>query len=514
MILNKIFGRLQVIKRARGDGDRAWASRAEDSHRLYRVNLAALVIILTTMSIQAQSLDARITIVSPAQARIEGTLARAATAWSFRNAYAGVLNLGERIKDLKLADSGGNEVPVRKLAPGEYEAARGATRFNYTVALDPPSWTTDAAHVSWLAGERALLLPGDLLPLPLKDAKVSLVLPLGWVVASVETKNVNGEFELQDAEDALFFAGRDLRVRGGRAGAIEYTFVAAGEWAFADEEVADAVDGILKEHERTMGGAPARRRAMAVLAPFPRPAVASQWSAETRGATVFLLSGRASSKIAGLAQLSVPLSHELFHLWVPNSLALDGAYDWFYEGFTMYQAMRAGMRLGSLNFQDYLNALGRAFDTYLATPGRAKFSLLDASQRRWTTSAALVYNKGMLVAFLYDLTLQRQTSGKHSLDDVYRELLRRCNLTEPRRDANGAVIEALSDFGGMRDFTRRYIETAAEIDLASMIAPFGLRAERAPTRVTVADSLSRAQRDLLRKFGYNEKAFASWQGPR
>ncbi len=77
-----------------------------------------------------------------------------------------------------------------------------------------------------------------------------------------------------------------------------------------------------------------------------------------------LLSGQSPSKVAALAGLGVPLTHELFHLWVPNGLKLNGDYDWFYEGFTLYQSMRAGMRLQSLGFQDYLNALSRAFDAY------------------------------------------------------------------------------------------------------------------------------------------------------
>jgi predicted metalloprotease with PDZ domain len=77
-----------------------------------------------------------------------------------------------------------------------------------------------------------------------------------------------------------------------------------------------------------------------------------------------LLSGRAPSKVAALSRLSVPLTHELFHLWVPNALALEGDYDWFYEGFTMYQAMRAAGRLNLLTFEDFLNSIGRVFDAY------------------------------------------------------------------------------------------------------------------------------------------------------
>jgi predicted metalloprotease with PDZ domain len=134
-------------------------------------------------------------------------------------------------------------------------------------------------------------------------------------------------------------------------------------------------------------------------------------------------------------------------------------------------------------------------------------SLLEASTRRWTLSPALVYNKGMLAAFLYDLGLRQKTKGKRSLDDVYRELFRLGNASQARRDGNQAVLAALNGAGEMQNVTGRYIESAGAIDLAAAIAPFGLRIETGGvrTRIAVADSLSGAQRDLLRKFGYNEK---------
>jgi predicted metalloprotease with PDZ domain len=309
-------------------------------------------------------------------------------------------------------------------------------------------------------------------------------------------------------EKAVFFAGQDVREKQQRAGSMDFVFAASGEWAFSDEDVASMAASILKDHTETFGGV-ARNRGMLILAPFPQVVGADRWSAETRGDTVTLLSGKLPSKTAALAQLSFPLAHELFHLWVPNGLALDGNYDWFYEGFTLYQALRAGIRLNLLTFQDYLNALGKAFDAYRSVNERDKASLLDASEQRWTVQPSLVYNKGMLVAFLYDLTLRQQTKGKRSLDDVYRELFRLYRAPDARKDGNAAVIAVLNGAGSMQEFTHRYIESASTIELPAAIAPFGLQVEqgRVRTHVTVSASVSGAQRDLLRKFGYNEKTF-------
>jgi predicted metalloprotease with PDZ domain len=439
--------------------------------------------------------------------------ANATNIWSFRNVYASVIGIGERMENLTLADAAGNNVPVRKLAPGEWKAESAATRFSYEVKLDAPEMATDAAYVSWLTAEQGFLMLGDLLPLS-NDAKtmnasMRLVLPSGWHTATTETKGAGERYEITDAERAVFFVGRSLRERRSAVGPMEFSFVTTGEWAFTDEEAARMASSILKEHGETFGGT-IQGQVLLALAPFPRPLGPERWSAETRGRTVMLLSGRSPSKVAALARLSVPLTHELFHLWIPNALALDGEYGWFYEGFTMYQAMRAAVQLNLLIFEDFLDAIGRSFDAYASARERDKLSLLAQSERRWTGSPALIYQKGMLVAFLYDLTLRQRSGGKRSLDDVYRALFRKYRAEDARAEGNRAVLDALSEPAEMRDFTRRYVESASAVELATAIAPFGLRVESGGVRthLSVADSLKREQRDLLRKFGYNAESRA------
>jgi predicted metalloprotease with PDZ domain len=336
---------------------------------------------------------------------------------------------------------------------------------------------------------------------------VQIELPDSWGFVTSETRNASNQFEVADTENAIFFVARNLRGSRGRAESLEYKFGITGNWAFSDEDVTNATEKILAQHEKTFKGAP-HGQALIVIAPFPVAASGNMWSAETRGRTVLLLSGRTPAKTAALAQICVPLTHELMHLWVPNALALDGEYDWFYEGFTLYQAMRVGMRLEYLTFQDYLNALGHAFDNYKSARGAEEVSLLEASKRRWVGASALVYNKGMLVAFLYDLTLRSQSSGKLSLDDVYRELFRRSKLVKERRDGNAAVTEVLGSMGGMQDFTERYVQKAFDLNLQSAIQPFGLQVEMGGvrTRIAVVTSPGRAQRKLLGGLGYNESA--------
>ena len=472
----------------------------------------------------AQTLNAHVHIasLSAPRVKVEGEFIPGTKVWAFRNTYAGVLGIGERVENLSLRDASGQSLVVRKTAPGEYEANGMATSFSYEVKLEAPAQTTNAAYISWLNNERGFLMLGDLLPL-VRDEKsgphpvtIRFTLPQGWSVFSNEARASATEFAVKDQGSARFFVGRDLRERRVGAASMNFALITSGEWAFTDEEVAEAAGNILKEHARTMGGPPGHSRMTLMLSPYPREMGAGRWSAETRGGSVILLSGRQPSKVTALALLSTPLTHELFHLWVPNGLSLDGNYDWFYEGFTLYQAMRAGMRLGMLSFQDYLQAMGRANDIYLSSSERDRWSLIEASERRWTGATSLVYNKGMLIAFLYDLYLRERSGGKRSLDNVYRELFRLYGRTGIRRDGNNAILSVLGGEREFSDFVRRYIESAAAIDLKSALPVYGLQVMPGGVRthVQVTDSLNRRQRDLLGQLGYNERVERDGRGAR
>jgi hypothetical protein len=329
-------------------------------------------------------------------------------------------------------------------------------------------------------------------------------LPAKWNAFTNESKRNDGLYEVIDIDDAVFFVGRDLREIRDRVGGADVSLVTEGTWAFSDQDVLTMVTRILKEYVSRVGTNAGPRIAL-MLSHFPVSVGAERWSAETRGRTVTLLSGQFPSKLAGLAQLSTPLTHELFHLWVPNGLSLAGNYDWFYEGFTLYEALCVSMRLGFLTFQDYLNTLGRSFDAYSSIAEGRKLSLTEASQRRWTGPAKLVYQKGMLVAFLYDLSLRYLTQGRRSLEEIYRELFKDANARGTKQDGTEVVLALLKRERNLEGFVRSYVEGADVIDLKTIIAPFGLSAAVVGNRTQIfaSDKLNRRQRDLLSAFGYN-----------
>jgi predicted metalloprotease with PDZ domain len=345
---------------------------------------------------------------------------------------------------------------------------------------------------------------------------IRLSLPPGWIAHSNEAPNVRGDFEIADADLAVFALGDHLRISTATASGMTLSLVLAGEWAFTDAEAIELASKVLKAHQEVFGAAPSRQATL-ILFPFPQSGAPDKWSAETRGSSVTLLIGKLPSKVAALAQLSVPLTHEFMHFWVPNGLALSGDYDWFYEGFTVYQAARIGVRLDLLTFPEFLNAISRAYDGYSLGLDRDRWSVVEAAKRRWTVGESSVYSKSMLIAFLYDLNLRSVSHRKHSLDDVYRNVFREYRSEEMNTrgagsqrgqgsDGTEAALKALSFFPGLQEFGRSFVSSPVAINLAELLAPFGLRVETLGlrTRISVSESLTRQQRDLLHDLGYND----------
>ncbi|MFY9622655.1 MAG: hypothetical protein WAM70_11705 [Pyrinomonadaceae bacterium] len=434
--------------------------------------------------------------------------------WSFRDAYAGAIGLGRRVRKFQSLDTPGARNSVRELAPGHFELGASASSVSYEVDLSPPSRAADAAFVSWLAKERGILRLSDLLPLRsvqpgsvARDVQVMINTPQGWGAFSDEEVTALRAYRFTDSDSAIIIVGKNVRRSVRNASGNLFKLLVDGAWAFSDEEAMDTLLNVVRQHSE-IGALPCNQVTL-VLSTFPGgPGAANTWSAETRGCNVVVLMGQTPSRVGALAQLGNALTHEVFHLWIPNGVALGGDYDWFYEGFTMYQAARAAVRLGLVTWPEFLNAIARAYDGS-PTANAPSLSLMDASKQRWTIGAPSVYSKAMVVAFLYDLNLRSQTGGKRSLDDVYRRVFRdhprKSAVKQAEADGNAAATTALRSELSSGNFVERFITAPVSIDLKNELAPFGLRVEKlVRTHISVSDDVSKRQRDLLKQLGYNE----------
>lgn len=475
----------------------------------------AFVFLLCSGSISsgnAQTLNVRIKVasVAPAKLRVELTLPSQMKTLSFRNTYAGVIGLGERIEAVEASNSNGESIAVKKLAPGEFKASESISRVSYDVNVTEPARPAQMSHVTWLHQDQGLLMLSDLLPQPTDTAGrfastvISVEAPAGWKVTS-NLKREGPQFSTSDPDTAVFLVGSSVQETQKRLVSTDFAVITAGEWAFSHGDVLKIAEKISEEHSRVTGF-PLKSNAVLMLVPYPGEVGPERWSAETRGNDVVLVLGQQASRRKVLARLGIVLSHELFHLWVPNSLKLKGDYDWFFEGFTLYHALRTDLRLGLITFDDYLETIASVYDAYRASPDGDRLSLLEASERRWTTSSSMVYEKGMLVAFIYDLKLRNFTECGASLDNIYADLFRL--PVTGQGSANETIIGLLSGREGLKSFARDYVENAGKLSIDAALSNYGIEiredAGAGATKLVVSGNLSESQRKLLNCIGYKK----------
>lgn len=464
--------------------------------RLCLTGFCALLLGLTTYSldVQASTPHVKISVVTPSEIKIQIHGLEPTSSWSFLNTYGGALGLGERIETFQASRSSGS-VTVRKVASGEFRSDAPADQLGYVVQT--------AGHLGYLpfisgvTEDQGVLLPGDLLPESTLNSELSIEfeLPEGWRIESSLNPGADGTYRVPHPEKSVFLAGRELRVQTKSIKGIPLRVAVAGNWPFNEKSVLKSAGELLAAYYSMTGF---KLRDSPVIFVGRLPLSNSSWKAETRGSSVTLLFNPGANIKNWGGQLGVIFTHEIFHLWVPNSLKLKGEYDWFFEGFTMYVALQMALKLRLINFQEYLNTLSRVHQSYLASSDDQ--TLIQASANRWTTSNSLVYDKGMLVAFIYDLTIRSNTQGRSSLAALYPELFR--FASEPE-DANDVIIRLMTSSPSTSSFGRAYIESTDRIDLKKFLSSFGFQIG-SDTQITVLKDLTNEQQKLLQSLGYRK----------
>lgn len=451
-----------------------------------------------------QNLEANIKIesIEPPILRVEGkfSVERTSKNWTFLNSVAGAENLGEKISDFVLIDKNGKTVAVKKLQSGEYLAENTAVGFSYKIDLRRKEKLSSMAHISWLSSEEGLLMLEDLLPQFGRETKaiIGFDLPKGWRVGASELNVGRNPFSVDDIEKTVFYIGKNWREKS--FGVLN--LLISGDWQFSDTEAANAAFQIFQEYEKLFGAMPNRSQQIFLLK-FPKGTQAGNWEAETRGANIVILSSDMPFQTQGIQRLHEQFRHEIFHFWMPNNLALSGRYDWFYEGFALYQSLKTGVAVNSLRFEDFLDTLSRAYN--LDSFQTQRISLIEASKNRWSGGNSQIYARGMLTAFLCDIAILKDSKGKRDLTEVLREVYQKHQKPNKEVDGNTAILQILKVRRELKVIVEKYIESAENIEWQTDLEAVGIEAkeENSFTKLVVKAKLSGRQKDLLNELGYN-----------
>ena len=190
------------------------------------------------------------------------------------------------------------------------------------------------------------------------------------------------------------------------------------------------------------------------------------------------------------------LSHEYFHLFNVKRLRPVelGPFDfehpprtgslWIAEGVTSYYSNLLLERAGLRTRDDYLSALSRLIAQLQNAPGRLLQSVEQSSLEVWNNSNSGVnpnastvsyYNKGEVLGLLLDAKIRRATNSGGSLDEVMRRAYERFSGARGyTADEFRATVEEVSGLD-LRDWFRRSVSSAEELDYTDLIECYGLR---------------------------------------
>lgn len=481
-------------------------SMSINKKRFSHTALICAEILIASLLISAQNTTAKISIdsTSPNIVQVKGVISKQSNLnWFFLKSVANADNLGARISDFQLFDERSRVVVVKKLADGEYLAAPEATTFQYRINLEPLPNAAAKAHVSWISGEQGILMLDDLLPQFSANnqkaaVKISIELPTDWRIISGEKPAGENIYAVENVAGAVFVVGKNWR----ETKTTNLNLAISGEWQFSDAAAAQMADEIYIEYVKLFGEIP-HGKPQIILARLPKTAKFGRWEAETRGRNITIVSSDMPFNTQSLQRLHEQLRHEIFHLWMPNNLNLSGNYDWFYEGFALYQSLRLGVQLNKLRFNDFLETLARAHS--IDSLQTQKTSLIFASNNRWNGANTQVYARGMVVAFLIDIAILRHSKGKKSLDEVLREVYQKHNIANSRTDGNEAILAILQANKDLQPIIEKYIKNTDKIAWQNDLEAVGIEfsEQNFTTKLSVKAKPNGRQKDLLDKLGYN-----------
>ena len=214
--------------------------------------------------------------------------------------------------------------------------------------------------------------------------------------------------------------------------------------------------------------------------------------------TTFSFNGNNLNDRSAYLRMLFFLAHEYFHHYnVKRIRPIElGPFDydqgnrtntlWWAEGASVYYEYLTVKRAGLCTEEEMLDALRKNIAAFEDKPGKSYQSLAQASWATWSdgpfgrvndeiNKTISYYDKGPVVAMLFDLRIRRMTGNQKSLDAVMRDLYYRYYLNRKRGFSEFELKQSLErTAGGRMDDLMEYVYTTRDIDYRTTLAEAGL----------------------------------------
>jgi predicted metalloprotease with PDZ domain len=293
--------------------------------------------------------------------------------------------------------------------------------------------------------------------------------PEGWRLASdLDHQAMGARTFVGDIQQSVVMGGEQMRVVVRQVAGADVRVAMLGDWSFTPDQFADMAARVIgaqraywREHGETFF------IAMTPLIPDP-PGYSTGGTGLDDG---FAIWAGTDVRFEDLLRL---LAHEHMHTW--NGRRLGRMPDpeaqgyWFSEGFTDFLTHRVLLGSGQWTLEQFVDQLNRDLHDYDTSPAR-NATTAEVVRDFWNDNAVqhIPYQRGQLLAWLWDWRLRAATAGRRDLDDVLR-------AQKAAVDADGGNVGSPSQPLIYDRFTALY-RRAGGADLAADIQRFNDRGE-------------------------------------
>jgi predicted metalloprotease with PDZ domain len=398
------------------------------------------------------------------------------TAFGWVDHWSGEERLWQWIRDLRF--EGARSAVDRGEGHWRIEAAPGATitaHYRIVSAYDHDPTVNDSEQAKPVIRPGWFYAVGEALfasPLDHSDAPAHFRwegAPAGFDFASDLQHLGDGKHEasrpgtVSDALESIAIGGRDLHIATDPASQVRVASI--GSYSFEPAALDDLAMHVIEVERHFWDDRPSPFLVAAIpLVSMPQRL---SYGGAGRGDAFALWIDRT----APLDAMKWLLAHEYFHSWNPAQLGGFADDDhaararWFSEGFTDYYARALMVRSGMITPAEFVQQWNDMLIAYQTSPVKT-LSGEETAARFWNDSAVqkLPYQRGAMLAALWNARLRGKTRGRVKLDDILH--VQRRAARSSTADAAQLFPELASRYGlDVADDLTRFIDSGETIAL-------------------------------------------------
>lgn len=298
-------------------------------------------------------------------------------------------------------------------------------------------------------------------------------LPKGWsFVSDLEHGTMGRKLVLADVIESVLVGG-DFRVS--KRGLLRVAI--RGAWKFSDETFVDNLQRIFSSHHKFWGDPPEPFLVTVLPLKKGQPSDSSLGGTGRDDAFAFFATDNTND-----VALNRVLAHEHLHTWIPRRIGAmperDEAKDyWLSEGFTDFYTARLLLRDGVWTLDDFVGAMNEVLSEYAQSPVRAAPNTRILTDF-WHDGATqrLPYQRGQLLATIWDQRLRAASAGARDFDDVMLAMKAEATAQGSKRGLASVLFPAQMQMAGVDvgDDLVRFVENGDVLLLPKDIfAPCG-----------------------------------------